>query len=147
MSCIHISRSNIYSYSYSFIDLLCKLYINTHTVLCGTTYRSTVKSSEGYIRLFVINCWLCVPKIVRLGQSVWKVQAKCALASHGTSTFDGWVCAEILKSIVETSLSQFVVQRTMRNNSLHAQRILVIRPTKRHCLRTFYHHHHHRENF
>jgi len=56
---------------YRFIDLSCKLHICTHAVLCGATYHSTVKSINRYIRLFVINCCLCVPKnYYRLGQSI-----------------------------------------------------------------------------
>ena len=50
-----------------FIDLLCKLHIYTRAVLCGATYRSTAKSSRSHIRLFIINCFLCMRKISRFG--------------------------------------------------------------------------------
>ena len=33
------------------------------------------------IRLFVVNCYLHLPTIIGFGQSVWKIQAKYALAS------------------------------------------------------------------
>jgi len=61
---------------YSFIDLLCKLHY-TRAVLCGATYRSTVKSSNSYSGLFVINCRLC--QNIRLGQSVWKIQTNMSV--------------------------------------------------------------------
>jgi len=40
---------------YSVIDILCKLHIYTHAVLCGATYRSTVKSSKSYIGRLLIS--------------------------------------------------------------------------------------------
>jgi len=61
---------------YSFIDLFCKLYICTHALLCGATYRSGVKLSISHIGLFVINCCLCVSKSIRFGQSMWKIRAR-----------------------------------------------------------------------
>ena len=67
---------------YSFIDLLCKLHIYTHAVLRGATYRSTVKSSRSCILVFVMTCRLCIPKIIRVGQRIWKVKD-----IHGTSLF------------------------------------------------------------
>ena len=53
-----------------FLQAPAVLDIYTHAVLCGAIYHSTVKSSERYIRLFVIDCCLCVPKIIRFGQIV-----------------------------------------------------------------------------
>jgi len=38
--------------------------------------QSTVKLNKSYIRQFSIHCRLCVPKIIRFGQSIWKIQAK-----------------------------------------------------------------------
>ena len=64
---------------YSLTDLLRKLHIYTVHACCGATYRSTsVRSSKCNIRLFlfVLNCCLCVPKIIRFGQSIWTIQAK-----------------------------------------------------------------------
>jgi len=63
--------------TFSFIDLLWELYMRA--VLYGATYRSIFELSKSYIEVFITNYCLSVPKMIRFGQSVWKIQAKTCI--------------------------------------------------------------------
>ena len=54
---------------YSFIDLSYKLHIYTRAVLCGATYRGTVKLRISYIRLFD-KLLLMYAKIIKFDENI-----------------------------------------------------------------------------
>ena len=87
---------------------------------------TVVASTKSYIRLFVINYCLCLPKIIRFSQSVWKVQTKMWVGHpHGIQCFQYGPIWTDFNKIVRHVLEE-TLNKTMQKCPLYLLYVLAL---------------------